>query len=543
MMEIEKINFILPPGELKDNHTAAIKIWALTNPSKKIVVWYDSLADILETYYYNVFSDFEKLNLSVKEKFQRLNVFNSKNTMKYIEKFGGNALAQDFINLYHTQFKGKLGNGDGTKEIRDTIRKISDHFRQDTKIKVDIMRDEVKNDPDIKGGIITKLDPEIQKKIMAELEKDPESDWFPKIDRENLIKCKHGNIEIRDFYASLDSFSPKFRLLYFYEILCNRDATVARNLFAYMISNECRGEPVMLPSVYPTLNEELGNNSTEAMNLAIMKLEDIDLSVHSNNRQLIDQIHMMQNEKLFKPFESVDSTQIYASINETEAILNYLLLPKDITSHTNINDHLDAICKQRFDQIKFFPLPIIGNLFLKRLPEIISDKAFLENVTAYMQNFNQEFLGAFGTNNLEYVRQDAAKYSLYMNHILESTGTQFWSQRGIILQQLQNTNVAIITPIIMRRPELSIIYEYHSDRMKSNFDLDICLYIHEGAQHLGYVRYPQYSRKGMLFAYNTNKSNLDKLTFIESGITNSEGNRLLQEADARDYIQEMSRRG
>lgn len=502
-MEINKIHFILPPGKLLRSRLAIIKQWMKANPTKKIYIWHDSLADAAEFYFDEVFDNLnEKTELDANQKLSEFRRIMYESEYKYIVRFGGAVFVEGLFKKYREIFleqkdlQASLKSKEAYSKMFDEFEKEMNRFAPNANekevkkilsedVKTDVIKNQLNKDARLE---IVKL----MKRNFAQVNEMKKFDYSELIDK---------NVEIKDLYEDSKLFDKNLTSLYYFEILCNRDITLARNIAMYMISNKYRADLIMRPDILPAFGEGL--------------------------------------ESL--PIGTVDQSKIYTSFSEAEATVNYLLFPNE--TPINIAELLNLIYVKRFNQIQLFSLNVMEASFLQTIdnhPDYQPKNK--TKLKAFLKKFHGKILEIYGTDGALYARRLMGNSSNYQNHISEVTGTEFWTNNTHVNPESVMTldNVGYTWPMTNKRPIQSLLENIQDSRMHSNFSLDIFVYFHSCKEYLTYSRYPSYNKKAILFAYENRNS--EKIQFKETGIVQYTGERL-EETGIREYVRDIGRQG
>lgn len=514
--ELDEIHFVMHPGRNELN-LHMIKIWALANPTKRIVIWYDSFADLTKQYFDMISDEWQKdLSANPREKLERFRMFLYKKAKTYLTYFGGNPLMRTIISQYIEKLKELTANG-----FSETVRDHLDYM--DRLLSKDYL------DKDIKGEF--SRDKEITDTYKNGEALDRFIGKLPKEIRENVTSVDfNGN--------ALKGMQPGIYSLYCFELLCDQDTSLTRNLLMCMIASGTENGIVIPANSYPALNDRLLEYWNDgALDFAISTLQDTRYMVDKPNQELADLIKSMDKSELFVPIERVDPEKMYAFVDETEGTINYLKFSND---HQAVSI-LQKIYEKRSKQIELFSLWPVRNCIRNTLPIDELDESERNGLFSLLDECCNRIVEQHGSNNAEIVRQMATSTSLYKNHISECTGTLLWREVGVEPLRLPSVDMRAVLPSINRTPAYGYVNRLHRDRMDSKFDLDIFVYIHEGAKYLGHTRYPHYSKKGILFVYDGQNTNFE-IQFGESGIV-LPSNEILTEAGVRSYIRNVSDSG
>lgn len=514
--ELDEIHFVMHPGRYELN-LHMIKIWALANPTKRIVIWYNSFADLTKQYFDNISDEWQKdLSADPRKKLVLFRSFLYEKAKTYLAYLGGDRLMTGFISQYLEKLKELTANG-FSETVRNHLDRLSRLLSKnflDADIKGEFSQDKQITDT-IKNG-------EALEKFISKL---PEA--------------IRGNVTSMDFNENaLKHVQREIYSLYCFELLCNRDTTLTRNLLMCMIASGT-GNGIVLPAnSYPALNDRLLDYwNDKALELAISKLEDTQLMMGEPNQELADLIESMDRLELFVPIERVDPKRMYALVDETEGSINYLKFSNDIEAGII----LQKMYEKRSKQAELFSMwPLENFIQSSKVIDKLGESERNE-LSSRMNECSDWILEQHGSNNAEISRQRAVNASLYKHHISECTGTLLWREVGVESLHLSSVDMRAVLPTINRTPEYPFVYRLHQDRMDSKFDLDIFVYIHEGTEYLGHTRYPHYSKKGILFAYDKENTH-SKIQFKESGIV-LPSNEILTEAGVKNYIRNLSESG
>ncbi|XP_037041890.1 uncharacterized protein LOC119078458 [Bradysia coprophila] len=516
------INFVLPPDRAPVQYLHMIKIWALAYPEQEIHVWFDSFADQVALYFHRVFEQLRDDPAgNFEEKFKFFNESFRSRRNKYLAMFGGHKLMKEFTETYLSKLKESLSDRTMKSVFEENMSRILKFLtknmlgeRADFK---GYFNDE--NEKILEGKIVDNFD-FINNRAFADIP-------------ENI----RSNIKVHDFYANASNFDQNVYALYLFEILCNRDAALSQNLLTCMIASESSG--ITMPvNNYPKFNVDISPNEIdEAFGCAFIKLQDLNVNEFDVNPEIWNKINSTDKGSLFAPIEDLRPDAMYLSVNELDGAINYMAFPHD-------NDHskmaLEAIYRKRSKQIQMFPLDtvqmVVNTLVCRGL-----NPSKGEQFTSILQSFQQEIFAFYGTNNTEFFRQIASTSSNYKTHVSECSGSKFWKELRVNLSPLRSIeNPYQFTPFDQSAEEYFV--SHIQDRtMDPAIDLDIFVYIHDGAQYLGHIRYPHFSRRGILFEYDGERTN-DRIQFRESGII-LPNNQILAEADVMGHVHGISTNG
>lgn len=559
--DIAKLHFILPTGDLRQRSIELnnIRVWALTNPTKKIVVWYDSLADLSEIYF-NAIYDNAAAGIQTphgyvhkEENQSRIeqgleNVLN-RSTYLYLMEFGGTKLAQGTIDSYLARFSELLGKNFieyygpprfSESDGRAMYENVNNAFVQLQNELKDVQWDAKR----VKDGVLKVLGINNPRDTKNEI-------MIRDILCQNFPQDLQRNFEVKDLFHELPNMAAeKLHPLYLFEILYNREMSLANNIFTYMIASNAKNELVVSPRVLPKLNfKSTDYNITEdrAVLFILKNMESEHKLISDDNvpniKFLEDHTYdplrakylemKSKNINLFKPIENSNESSIYGSYSEQEGIVSYFMFPKSLDDNFIELNFTERLFQARFAQIKSFPITALESVARERVMSIMGE----EFNSLYPRTLPARNDVLLQNDMANYMKMLCARFSRYQPHNSEITGSQFWINMGV--EQLQSVNVNEIFPTNnAANREQALLTRIFDQR--STFDLEIFIYIHQPeTDHLGRLRYASFSKNGIYFEYDQSKSS-DSIMFNESGLImkTDQGERPMQDGDVTHYLQE-----
>lgn len=498
-----QIHFVLPTDGNLEPHLDIICVWMKTNPSKKIVLWYDTLADVADF----VFDAHGLQDTSTEAIIGRKQGYN----YKYFKQLNGYMLLKPYVVEYFTKFKNELDNRKMSNKaaLLEILNQIENEMMTNVREK----------DPKKKLIESVTIAPDILEKLTKK-EKYIRDYFFKKnIDQK---------IDIIDLYTFNQAklFNENLYNLYSFEICNNRDQALAHNFFMYLISEKFRNELVLTSNLCPTLNGAIfeKEDSHDIFIAALMKIQDKEINSLDLSDDIKIKINSTPKEQLFTPLDTINNTQIYASITEAEAKMNYLLFPRE--SNKPISEYVNAIYKKRFDQIQFLALDTIEGAVRIVANDRFKDLKYLKEFFKTVDSLRNTALDHFESFNTEFMKQTASKFSHYKEYISDSTGSKYWSIAGERLHEFNCIDMNLIRPEMIRNPLRA--------NMNSDFDLEIGVNFEHG--FFGGFEHPIYNKNNILFIYEPDQN---IIKFKESNILIPTGKTTLQEKNVRSYIRNL----